>query len=306
MKELTLAQLIERAYLQLIEKLIGWYDELIKLFPNLLLAILVIFFVNYLAIGAKRVVEKVVRRLSSSPQVLSVVRGIVFYLVWIAGLMVALNVLNLEKTVTSLLAGAGVIGLALSFAFQDLATNFISGLFIMIERPFNIGDFIETNGFEGHIERIGIRSIVIKTLDEQHVIIPSKDIFQQPLKNYNLGIERRVTLAVGISYGEELEKIRQVTKKAVEPLEQVVQQKGIHVHFYEFGDSSINFELRFWIKSSDPMYFLEARSAAIMAIKRAYDANQIVIPFPIRTLAFDIKGGKGLEEVLKNSQSKPQ
>lgn len=217
--------------------------------------------------------------------------------------MVALNVLNLEKTVTSLLAGAGVIGLALSFAFQDLATNFISGLFIMIERPFNIGDFIETNGFEGHIERIGIRSIVIKTLDEQHVIIPSKDIFQQPLKNYNLGTERRVTLAVGISYGEDLEKIRQITKSAVELLEQVVQKKGVHVHFYEFGDSSINFELRFWIKNSDQMYFLESRSAAIMAIKRAYDANQIVIPFPIRTLAFDVKGGQGLEDVLKKSQS---
>jgi small conductance mechanosensitive channel len=303
MTDLTLTQLIERAYLQLHEKFIGWYDELVKMLPNILLAILVVFLVNYIAIGIRRLVEKVVRRLSNSPQVLSVVRGLAFYWVWIAGLMVALNVLNLEKTVTSLLAGAGVIGLALSFAFQDLATNFISGLFIMIERPFNIGDFIETNGFEGHIERIGIRSIVIKTLDEQHVIIPSKDIFQQPLKNYNLGTERRVTLAVGISYGEDLEKIRQITKSAVELLEQVVQKKGVHVHFYEFGDSSINFELRFWIKNSDQMYFLESRSAAIMAIKRAYDANQIVIPFPIRTLAFDVKGGQGLEDVLKKSQS---
>jgi len=281
-----MTNLLERAYHRLMEKMISWYDAFIQMLPNLLIVLLILFFINRLANIARKLTGQVIGNFTENTQILQLFRGTVFYVCWIAGISVCLNILHLDKPVTSLLAGAGVIGLALSFAFQDLATNFISGLFIIIERPFNIGDFVETNGFEGHIEKIGVRSIVIKTLDDQHVIIPSKDIFQKPLKNYNLGKQRRITLKVGVAYHEDLEKVRTITKQAVGQIEGVVQEKGIHVHFFEFDESSINFELRFWIDDSDQMYFLGIQSLAVIAIQKAYQKESITIPFPIRTVDF--------------------
>ncbi|WP_439556631.1 mechanosensitive ion channel domain-containing protein, partial [Dyadobacter sp.] len=87
------------------------------------------------------------------------------------------GVLGLDKTVTSLLAGAGVLALALGFAFQDLTTNFISGAFIAIQRPIKVGDIIETNGFTGKVLSIGLRSVKLDNFAGQHVELPSKDIF---------------------------------------------------------------------------------------------------------------------------------
>jgi len=291
--------LMHRAYEQLTNKLISWFDMVIRMIPNLIIAGLVLLVSYRLARLLKALTLNIARRLTDNETLIRMFGGTAYYLAVIGGIFLTLNVLHLDKGVASLIAGAGVVGLALSFAFQDLATNFISGLFITIERPFGIGDFIESNGFVGYIERIGVRSIVIKTLDEQHVIIPSKDIFQNPLKNYNMGNERRVSIPIGISYAEDLEFVEKVVKETISKLPEVMGDRPIHVHYSEFGDSSINFDLRFWIKESEQMYYLGVYSRAIIAIKKAFDQNSITIPFPIRTLDFGIKGGEKLYESLQ-------
>ncbi len=295
--------LVQRAYEQLTDKLISWFDTIVRMIPNAIIACIVLFIAQRTAKLLKSLTLNVAGRLTDNLTLIRMFGGVAYYAALITGIFLTLNVLHLDKGVASLLAGAGVVGLALSFAFQDLATNFISGLFITIERPFGIGDFIESNNVLGYVERIGIRSIVIRTLDEQHVIIPSKDIFQNPLKNYNMGKERRVTISVGISYAEDLEFVAKVVKNAVRKISEVEEKRPIHVHYSEFGDSSINFELRFWIKESDQMYYLDVRSQAIIAIKKAFDKHRITIPFPIRTLNFGIKGGEKLHEALQKTHT---
>ena len=282
----------------LIGKLSSWADTLVSLLPNFLVAIVVLL-ISY---GIARIIRSVVRRtliaiLNSDPLARAIAAA-VFYATLAVGMLVALEMLQLQKAVTSLLAGAGVVGLAVSFAFQDLATNFVSGLFITVQRPLVIGDLVKTNDYIGRVARIGLRSLTIVDLDGQHVVIPSKDIFQSPLVNFSTKRERRINLGVGVSYASDLELVARVVKEAVSALSVTDPDRGVRVHYQEFGDSSINFVCRFWILDSDEAAFQDAQGEAVIAIKKAFDAHDITIPFPIRTLDFGIKGGERLAEVI--------
>ena len=210
---------------------------------------------------------------------------------------VALSVLNLDKAVTSILAGAGIIGLALAFAFQDIAANFMSGIFLSIRRPLHTGDIVQIKDYMGKITEINLRDTVLRTFQGQMVIIPNKDVLQNPIENYSMLGKRRMDLTVGVSYGDDLEKVKNITLKAVKGIEGLTKEDEITFFFKEFADSSINFDIRLWVRTPEQPEFLKVRSEAVMRIKKAFDENDITIPFPIRTLDFGIKGGLSLNEV---------
>lgn len=295
-------ELLLKAYDIIQKELHLWFEILVKFLPKTFIALLVLFLFYLVARPIRRFSLRILSRLLDSPTIINAFSNFIFYGIIITGFFSALSIMELSRAVTSLLAGAGVIGLALSFAFQDLATNFISGFFITIQRPFEVGHFIETNSYAGYVDRINLRTVSIRSLDGQFIIIPSKDIFQNVLINYNTIYYRRVNLEVGVSYGEDLERVSRITREAISNLEEVYTERGpILIHFHTFGDSSINFTLKFWIKDSNPIFYNEVVSKAVIAVKKAFDANDIMIPFPIRTLDFGIKGGEKLEEVIKSS-----
>ena len=124
-----------------------------------------------------------------------------------------------------------------------------------------------------------------------------KTLFQDVVENYTNTRDRRVDLSVGVSYGDDLEKVKEITIEAIRGVKSIIRPNDITLFYNEFGDSSINFMVRFWAKSARQPDFLQAQSDAIMAIKKAYDDNDITIPFPIRTLDFGIKGGEKLSEM---------
>lgn len=215
----------------------------------------------------------------------------------------ALSVLKLDKAVTSILAGAGILGLALAFAFQDIAANFMSGIFLSVRRPLHVGDIVKIKDYMGKVEEINMRDTVIRTYQGQMVIIPNKEVFQNPIENYSLLGKRRIDLTAGVSYGDDLEKVLQVTIAAVKEIEGLSTEDEVTMFYTDFGDSSINYVIRFWISTLASADFLDIRSQAIMKIKRAYEQNDIMIPFPIRTLDFGIKGGVSLGEINTNKES---
>lgn len=282
------------------DKLKGWLEALTSMLPNIVVAILVLIAFYILSRLVKAGSKNLISKFSDQQAIIGLFSTIMALLTIVVGLVVALNVLQLTKAVTSLLAGAGIIGLALGFAFQDISANFISGVIMAFKKPIVVGDIIETNGYNGFVERIELRSTLIRTFQGLHVIIPNKDIFQNPFTNYTRTHTRRVDLQVGVSYGDDLNKVIEVVEKAVATNKYLVDGEPIKLVYEEFGSSSINFKIMFWIEYNPerPMY-LEAKSDAIMAIKKAFDENDITIPFPIRTLDFGIKGGIKLSEQLE-------
>jgi small conductance mechanosensitive channel len=206
---------------------------------------------------------------------------------FLTGIFICLGILNLDKTVTSLLAGAGIIGLALSFAFQDLAVNLVSGIMIAFRKPIETGDLIETNGFFGTVTNIELRAIHIRTQQGQNVVIPSREIFQKAVTNYTITGERRVDIAFNVSPKEDLEKTRSVCLDAVKTIDQLDQNKNIDFFYETFNESGITISLRFWLNENTHQTFLKARSEAIIRITKAFKAENILITYPTRSLDFN-------------------
>lgn len=278
-------------------KVESWLESLTSMLPNLVVSVLVLVAFFFLAKIVKGIARKAFNRFSGRTALNSLFTTIIHFMVVAMGLVIALNILQLEKTVSSLLAGAGIIGLALGFAFQDIAANFMSGILMAVRKPIVVGDIIETNGYMGTVELINLRVTVVKTFQGLHVIIPNKEVFQNPLTNYTKTNERRIDLECGVSYGDDLESVRQIAEDTIKGLPFLLDGKEVHLYFTSFGDSSINFKLMFWISYPDQPGFMSAQSEAIVALKKAFDENNITIPFPIRTLDFGIKGGEKLSEM---------
>jgi small-conductance mechanosensitive channel len=169
-----------------------------------------------------------------------------------------------------------------------------------VRKPFTVGDVIESNEYFGTIERINLRTIDIRQVTGELVKLPNRKVFEAALINFTHYGIRRVDLEVGVSYGEDLERVQRVVREAVKGIRGQVEAKEVDVVYHEFGDSSINFKARFWIKYSRQFDYVEAKSEAIIKIKKAFDKNNIMIPFPIRTLDFGIKGGEKLNAHLAN------
>jgi small conductance mechanosensitive channel len=285
-----------KAWDLLAAKVTGWVRGFVLLLPNLLVAVVVLLAFWLTA----KLARNLLRRVTHSEQVNRVLAQTVFVALMAAGLFVSLGILGLQKTVASLLAGAGIVGLALGLAFQDIAANFMAGIYLSIQRPFRVGHLIETQDFFGIVQRIRLRWTELRTQPGQMVLIPNKLVFENPIKNYSATGLRRVDLEVGVSYGDDLETVRRVAIRAIEQVSARKPDMDVELFFEEFGDSSIDFVVRFWIdftfKHSD---YLQARSEAIERLKRAFDEEDITIPFPIRTLDFGGRGGEKLSEVLE-------
>jgi small-conductance mechanosensitive channel len=282
-------------------KVESWITGFIEMLPNLVVALFILIIFYVLGKFARKAVSNLLGKVSANKTITNLLETIIGISIVGIGVFIALSVLQLDGAVTSLLAGAGIIGLALGFAFQDIASNFISGVILSIRHPFGIGDIISTNDYYGTVTKLNLRNTIIRTVTGQIVYIPNKKVFENPLENFTATGERRIDLSCGVSYGDDLEKVRDVATKAVEELEHVQTEKGVEFYFEEYGGSSINFKIRFWVAFSKNPDFWSARSEAIIAITKAFDENDIMIPFPIRTLDFGIKGGEKLDAMLQSA-----
>ncbi|MCI5072488.1 mechanosensitive ion channel family protein [bacterium] len=268
------------------DKLSLWLKSFIELIPNILLAGLVFCFFYLLALGLRKISPKIFSKISSNLAINNLLQTTLHMLILILGLFVALSILNLDKAVTSLLAGAGVIGIALGFAFQETSANFISGVLIAFRKPYTYNDIVKVEDILGKVEAINLRSTILTTFDGQHVVIPNRIMFTNPLWNYTKTSNRRVDLLCGVAYDSDLDLVEDTVRHALQSIKDRDESKDIEFYYDAFADSSINFSARVWIKYPYKANYLLAKHQMVKNIKKAFDDKGIVIPFPIRTLDF--------------------
>lgn len=291
---------LEFDFKPLFAELQAWWSGFLAMLPNLLLAIVIAIIGYVVTRFLKKYFNKISRKLVRDNKVASLISTLMTVLVVGLFTLLVLSVLQLDGAVNKIVAGAGVVGLAVGLAFQDPILNFFSGVILTVQHLFRVGDLIEVDGYLGKVKEITLRHTSLETLQGQDVMIPNKIIAQSPLKNYDLLRKRRVDISCGVSYGDDLAKVKDITIRAIKNQVAYDKQKEVQLFFNEFGDSSVNYTLRFWLDSgkTDQADYLLAQSDAIMAIMTAYNENDIMIPFPIRTLDFGIKGGQPLHEML--------
>ncbi len=285
-----------------IDKLLSWRDTIVSMFPNFVIAVLVIVLFYAISRGVRKILQRILHRFVANKSAIDLFLAISSVVIMLIGLMIALSVMDLSKTVTSVLAGIGVLGLALGLAFQDAASNLISGIFMAFQSPINVGDIIETNDTIGTVKQIHLRSTTIYDPRGQDVIVPNRTIFQSMYRHYTINRVRRIDLECGISYGDNLRKVREVTIEAIKKVPTIKKDREVEFFFTGFGDSSINFVVRYWVDFSRIPDFLTAQSEGVILLKEAFDNNGITIPFPIRTLDFGIKGGQTLSNMLSDKK----
>jgi small-conductance mechanosensitive channel len=280
------------------EKVESWLEMGIKHLPNMVVAIIIVMVFAVIARIVSRIVSKILHRVFESKQIADLLTAIFKVIVFIAGLFIALEFLGLTGTVTSLLAGAGIIGLAIGFAFQDMTENLIAGIAMGIRKPFQIDDVIQANGVFGTVKAINLRNTIVETFYGQLEIIPNKILFRNIVTNFSSQGKRRVEVPVGISYADDVLEAEKVIVEAINKLDFVIKQEETAVYAESFGDSSVNLLVWFWIDYPGEPGFMEARSGAVNTIHKVLAKNDILIPFPIRTLDFGAKGGEKLNTML--------
>lgn len=283
------------------EKLESWGEAAVSSLPNLVLAIIIMVVSVFVARNLKKYSNRYLNKIRINPTISRFLSQIIFMGMIVLGIMLSLSALELTRTVSSILAGLGIVGLALGFAFQDTAANFMSGVFITFNQPYKIGDIIQTkDGHEGTVIDINLRVTKIRTYNGPIVHVPNRMLFQEYFINYTDEGRRRVQIECGVSYGEDLETVQKIALEAVENIPSRLKSEDNSIFWTGFGDSSINFTLNVWVKfTNNELNFIPARNEAIIALKKAFDKEGITIPFPIRTLDFGIKGGVTMKEELK-------
>ncbi|MAH05752.1 MAG: mechanosensitive ion channel protein [Alphaproteobacteria bacterium] len=231
---------------------------------------------------AKRVVNvlKKFMQKASVDETLISFAGNIFYGLGLAFVVIAsLSQLGVETT--SLAAVIAAAGLAIGLALQGSLSNLAAGVMIILFRPFKIGDFVEAAGAAGIVEDISIFTTKFRTPDNRQIIVPNNAVTSDNITNISAKPERRVDLVVGVSYDDDLKKVKDVLSKIVSADERVLKDKDVVIAVSELADSSVNLVVRPWVKTEDywPVYWHLTEQ-----IKVTFDKEGISIPYPQRDL----------------------
>ena len=179
--------------------------------------------------------------------------------------------------IAPLIAGLGVTGFILGFAFQESLANLAAGVMISLNRPFTVGDFVEVSGGTGVVKELNMMATTLSTPDNKVVIVPNKAVWGSAITNYTAMDTRRVDMVVGISYGADISKAKEVITKVIEGIDQCLADPAPMVEVVEMADSSVNLVARPWSKTAD---YWDVFFAFHHQIKVALDEAGIEIPFP--------------------------
>jgi small conductance mechanosensitive channel len=187
----------------------------------------------------------------------------------------AIDALGVQST--SFIAILGAAGLAIGLALQGSLSNFASGVLIVLFRPYKVGDFVEAAGISGVVVEVQILTTVLKTGDNKQVIVPNSQIMSSIITNYSANDTRRVDMVVGVSYEDDLDKVRKTLEELIAADDRILQDPAHTIAVSALADSSVNFVVRPWVNTSD---YWGVMFDLTEAIKKRFDQEGISFPFP--------------------------
>ncbi|MCB1845559.1 MAG: mechanosensitive ion channel [Halioglobus sp.] len=239
---------------------------------------LVIFFVGRIIV---RILSRGLRKLMQAQHVDKILESFIGNLVhWaLMALVIIAAITELGVETTSFIAMLGAAGLAVGLAMQGSLSNFAAGVLIVLARHYRVGDWIEAGGVAGTVQDVQILTTTLTTGDNKSIIIPNSHIMGNIITNYSANAARRIDMVFGVAYGDDIDKVRAAIKDVISKDERVLQEPACVVAVAELADSSVNFNVRPWVKTAD---YWTVQWDLIEAIKKRFDKEGISIPFPQR------------------------
>jgi small conductance mechanosensitive channel len=243
---------------------------------------LVIFIVSlYLAGLVSKLLRRALEMRESDPEITLFLTKITRWSIIILGVFAALQQVGFN--LSAFLAGLGILGFTVGFALQDVSKNFVAGLLLLLQQPFDIGDVIEVSDFTGTVLDVDLRATKLKTLDGKQVLIPNADVFTSPITNFSSDPNRRLDITIGVAYDSDLSLVRETALRTVSAISGVLDDPAPQVVFDNFAPSTLDFTLYFWIDTNQ-VGILGAKDAAVTGINAAFDEKGIEMPFPVQTI----------------------
>jgi potassium-dependent mechanosensitive channel len=234
---------------------------------------------------SRRVGNKVLPKLKVEPGPASAIQTILYYVMLIITAVVALQIAQVPLTVFTIFGGA--LALGIGFGSQNIVNNFISGLILLIERPIQVDDYVTVGGETGRVLKIGPRASHVQRYDGVTVIVPNSQLLEGQVANWNLPDRRiRSIIPVGVAYGTDVVMVKATLEKLLEDHIRVLEHPDNRVLFMGFGDSSLDFEVHFWISPRSVFDRRQIESDLRFKIDELFRENNITIPFPQRDINF--------------------
>ena len=284
---------------QLVQKLnvSAIMTKLFAYVPNLIAVVILACIFWIILKLTKRMLSTAMRRIKVPEEASDIVVRFSGYFVGIIAMLTIASQLGIK--ITSLIAGLGIAGLAISFAAQDTVGNVISGITLLIDRPFKKGDWISFGDLHALVTEVKLRTTVLTSFDNETIVVPNKILAQERIRNFTLTPRIRVKVPIGIAYKENIQASREVILTTIKDDQRILVTPAPTVIVAGLGDSSINLQLRFWTR--DPLMQYSLKWEYTELCKRALDDAGIEIPFPHSQIF--LERSSGLME-LTNSLSK--
>lgn len=251
---------------------------------SLILLVLVIFIAALVSRYTRRFLQKrILPRFHIESGLQYTLLRLVHYAIISLGVLYAMKI-GFSVDLTSVAVIVGFLSVGIGFGLQYAASDIASGFILLFERPIRIGDWLTLEGgIEGRVEKISLRSTVIITNENMAVIMPNSKLVQNRFVNYSYGSQLvRLNIPVGVAYASDLDKVSNALLEAARSVKEVLNEPAPKVHFADFGDSSLNLQIRVWI--NEPRDHTTIRSNVNFAIERAFREHNIEIPFPQRDI----------------------
>lgn len=257
-----------------------WIEQFV--IPSVLgiLSAIVVFLAGlWLAGRIRNVFSRMLSRSRLDPILVKFFSDILYWTLLIVVSLAAIDRFGIN--VTSVLAVIGAAGLAIALALKDSLSNFAAGVMLIIFRPFTMDDFVEVGGMAGSIEETGLFSTTMLTPDNKRIFVPNSAIFSGTIVNYSAKPDRRVDLVVGISYNDDIRKAKSIIEQLFKEDARILEEPAPMVTVASLGDSSVNLNVRPWVKKEN---YWGVHSDLQQAIKERFDQEGITIPFPQRDI----------------------
>jgi small conductance mechanosensitive channel len=244
---------------------------------KIVMALLVFVIGRWIALALTRALRSIMTRSSVDPMLVGFLGNIVKMALLAVVVLATLEQLGVNTT--SALAILGAAGLAVGLALKDSLSSFAAGVMLIIFRPFKLGDFVEAGGTSGVVEDIRIFHTVLRTGDNREITMPNAQIYSGTIINYSARDTRRIDLVIGIGYEDDMKKAQELIRQVLEAESTLLKDPAPTVMLLELGESSVDFAVRPWVKSSD---YWTTRAALLENIKTVFDREGINIPYPQR------------------------
>jgi small conductance mechanosensitive channel len=246
---------------------------------NLIGAVLIFLVGRWIAGIVTRIVSRLMGRAKVEPMLVRFVENVLYFLLLTVAIMAALDLLGVDTT--SLAAVLAAAGFAIGMALQGSLSNFAAGIVLIVTKPFRVGDVVQASGVSGVIEEVQLFSTVIRTADNETVIIPNGTITSANITNYTRKGTRRIDLTIGCAYGDDLRAIKQYLTDLVTSDARVLETPAPEIIVSALADSSITLQVRPWVKADD---WWATRCDLLERIKLGFDERGFTFPYPSRDL----------------------